>query len=57
MAKCLRERTIPERLEMVFDANRMMRGLIEARLRDIIHNVLAKPYHDARFKAGGPPAL
>src|SRR5712691_2850526 len=33
VAKCLRERSIAERLEMVFDANRTMRGLIEARLR------------------------
>ena len=33
VAKCLRERSIAERLAMVFNANRMMRGLIEARLR------------------------
>ncbi|MCX7423131.1 MAG: hypothetical protein NT013_26840 [Planctomycetia bacterium] len=33
VAKCLRERTIAERVAMVFDANRTMRGLIEARLR------------------------
>ena len=32
VAKCLRERTIAERVAMV-DANRTMRGLIEARLR------------------------
>lgn len=33
VAKCLRERTIAERVAMVFDANRTMRGLIEARVR------------------------
>jgi hypothetical protein len=33
VAKCLRERTFAERLEMVFDANRTMRALIAGRVQ------------------------
>lgn len=33
VAKCLRERTFAERLEMVFDANRTMRALIAGRVK------------------------
>ena len=33
VAKCLRERTFAERLEMVFEANRTMRLLIAGRLK------------------------
>ncbi len=32
VAKCLRERTFADRVEMVFDANRTMRALIAGRL-------------------------
>ena len=33
VAKCLRERTFAERMEMVFEANRTMRLLIAGRLK------------------------